>query len=153
MLSKEKAISAPLWGVVHPVDGVANVVHIPGNGGQLAVPLGIAQSRQDFPGGVAAFFGVGKAVLGVANGPQTVVAPLDVAAHLLIAEDVLRHHVVVSHGLYSAVSMRYMASRQIWACSLNRRKSKNSLAWWARPSSWSGKPAPKATPLPNICRA
>ena len=56
-------------------------------------------------------------------------------------------------GASHSVIMRYMAARQICACSMKRPRSMFSLELWSLRSGSSGKNGPNATALPGISRA
>ena len=84
--------------VVYPVDEVADIVQIPGDLGQLHRALGIAQNLQNMP----RLFGyrqhVPEAVVGVADGGQSLVGPRDVGPNHRIPTELLKGHSRTSCG-------------------------------------------------------
>ena len=79
----------PGLGMVHPVDDIADIVEITGDGGQLRVPLGIAQRQQDAAGGVRHLGHMGEAVLGKTQRDERLVRLADIAADLLAVLNIL----------------------------------------------------------------
>ena len=81
--------------VVEPVDAVADVVQVAGDGGQLGLALGVAQAQQHVLGDLRDQPGVPVAVFRVAEHAEVVVGLADEDLHLVVAPHVLegdRHY-------------------------------------------------------------